>query len=159
MTSEITKGLTIRQYQPQDRTTVADLHKLALQQVGAYSADRTVDEDLNKIEETYLHNRGEFLIGECDDRVVAMGAIRRTTSSRAEIKRMRVHPDYQRRGFGQAILNTLEQRARELGYTDLHLDTTVQQTAAQRLYEKNGYTLAREGTVGEFNVLFYEKKL
>jgi GNAT superfamily N-acetyltransferase len=40
-----------------------------------------------------------------------MGAFRRTDPERAEIKRMRVHPDYQGRGFGQIILSELEARA------------------------------------------------
>jgi ribosomal protein S18 acetylase RimI-like enzyme len=152
-------ALTIRRYQCEDWGKVVELHRLALQQVGAYSDDRSVDADLNHIDEIYIQDHGEFLVGECDGQVVAIGALRRTTCSRAEIKRMRVHPDYQQRGFGQAILNTLEHRARELGYTELHLDTTVQQTAAQRLYEKNRYALVREGTLGGFNVRFYEKKL
>jgi len=56
-------------------------------------------------------------------------------------------------------LSTLEERARRLGYIELHLDTTIQQIPAQRLYEKNGYTLVREGTVGGFFTRFYEKKL
>src|SRR5207253_1412686 len=58
-----------------------------------------------------------------------------------------------------AMLNALEARARRLGYTELHLDTTVQQVPAQRLYEKNGYALVRESTLGDFHVRFYEKKL
>jgi len=36
-------------------------------------------------------------------RIVAMGAFRRTDSHRAEIKRMKVHPDFQQRGFRQII--------------------------------------------------------
>jgi N-acetylglutamate synthase-like GNAT family acetyltransferase len=56
----------------------------------------------------YLKNQGEFLVGVCEGRIVAMGALRRTTNERAEIKRMRVHPDFQRCGFGQMILEALE---------------------------------------------------
>ena len=88
-----------------------------------------------------------------------MGALKRITASRAEIKRMRVHPVWQRRGFGQAILFALEERARHFGYQELVLDTTIQQNAAQRLYEKNGYQLMRTGEVAGFTGLFYAKKL
>src|SRR5262245_27405544 len=141
------KTLTIRRYLPEDWATVIDLHKMALQQVGGYSENARVDADLDHIEEVYIQDGGEFLVGEYDGRLIAMGALRRTTKSRAEIKRMRVHPDFQRRGFGQEMLNALEERARRKGYRELHLDTTVQQIAAQRLYEKNGYVLVREGTL------------
>lgn len=68
-----------------------------------------------------------------------MGAVRRTSADKAEIKRLRVHPDMQRRGFGQQILSELEIRAAGLGYRVLHLDTTTNQVAAQALFAKNGY--------------------
>ena len=150
--------LTIRRYESSDRDAVVELHRIALDLLGVYAEDRSVDADLNHIEEVYLQS-GDFMVGFYDGRLVAMGALRRTRADRAEIKRMRVHPDYQRRGFGQAILDALEQRARELGYKELHLDTTVQQTAAQRFYEKNGYVMVREGKIGQFDCLFYEKTL
>jgi GNAT superfamily N-acetyltransferase len=88
-----------------------------------------------------------------------MGALRRTTADRAEIKRMRVHPDFQHRGFGQAILNALEVKARQLGYKMLHLDTSLQQTAAQQFYAKNGYVEVDRRKQGWFILLFYEKRL
>ncbi len=68
-----------------------------------------------------------------------MGALRKTSEELAEIKRMRVHSDFQDRGFGQIILDELETRALALGYTKLHLDTSVVQIAAQKLYMKNGF--------------------
>ncbi len=59
-----------------------------------------------------------------------MGGFIRTSDGEAEIKRMRVHSSYQRRRFGRAILEVLEDRARKLGVEVLHLETTVQQRAA-----------------------------
>lgn len=88
-----------------------------------------------------------------------MGALKHLSANRAEIKRMRVHPEHQRRGCGQAILEALETRAAELGYSTLQLDTTVQQTAAQRLYIKNGYIEIGRMKVGRFDVIIYEKTL
>jgi GNAT superfamily N-acetyltransferase len=71
----------------------------------------------------YFQDQGEFLVGVCEGRIVAMGAFRRTTNERAEIKRMRVHADFQGRGFGQMILEALETQAAVLGYSVLHLDS------------------------------------
>lgn len=151
--------LEIRRYQSGDQSSVWELHNIALEAVGAHAGNGPWDDDLNQIEAVYLANRGEFLVESCDGRVVAMGALKATTNQRAEIKRMRVHPQYQRRGFGQAILTGLEQRAREMGYTVLHLDTTLQQEAARRLYERNGYSLVGRGNVGRFDCFFYEKRI
>lgn len=72
---------------------------------------------------------------------------------------MRVHPDFQRRGFGQAILQALEARADEMGYTKLQLETTVQQIAAQKLYIKNGYVEVGRTKIHNFDVILYEKML
>lgn len=96
------------------------------------------DDDLHNIEETYLKGDGEFLVAELDGEIVAMGALRASGTGRAELKRMRVNPRYQRRGLGELILEQLETRARELGVRILQLDTTVAQTAAQHLYRKHG---------------------
>jgi len=150
---------TLRRYTPADREVVEHLHVYAMQQTGAYLGRGPWDDDVYAIEETYLNNQGEFLIGEWDGIFVAMGALRRTTSERAEIKRMRVHPDYQGRGFGQIILTELEARARALGYRTLHLDTGVVQVPAQKLYEKNGYLRVGTDRFGDVAVILYEKQL
>jgi ribosomal protein S18 acetylase RimI-like enzyme len=150
---------TLRRYTPADQEAVEHLHVHAIQQAGAYLGRGPWDDDIYAIEETYLHNQGEFLIGEWDGVFVAMGALRRTSPERAEIKRMRVHPDYQGRGIGQTILDELEARARILGYKTLHLDTSVLQFAAQRLYEKNGYHEVGRDIYGVLEVILYEKNL
>ncbi len=131
--------LEIRRYESSDYDEVWNLHVSGLQNVGAYLGNGPWDNDLYNIEDAYLHNRGEFLIGIYEGRIVAMGAFRKTSEELAEIKRMRVHSDFQGRGFGQIILDELETRALALGYTKLHLDTSVVQIAAQKLYMKNGF--------------------
>ena len=150
---------TIRRYTPADQATVEYLHVFAIQHAGAYLGRGPWDDDMYAIEEIYLNNGGEFLIGEYDGLLVAMGALRRTSPTRAEIKRMRVHPDYQRRGFGQRILLELEDRARALGYTTLHLDTSTVQTAAQRLYEEHDFREVGRELHQRFECILYEKEL
>jgi GNAT superfamily N-acetyltransferase len=151
--------LTIRRYQPSDHAAVRDLHKTALLAASAYLGGCAWDADLDQIEAVYLNGSGEFLIGTLQDRVVAMGALRRTDPDRAEVKRMRVHPDFQRRGFGQAIFTALEKRARELGYCVLHLDTAVVLVGAQHFYAKNGFKEVRRGQLGGLDCIFYEKQI
>ncbi len=150
---------TLRRYTLADMKAVEHLHVYAIQQTGAYLGRGPWDDDVYAIEEAYLNNKGEFLIGEWDSKFVAMGAFRRTGPERAEIKRMRVHPDYQGRGFGQLILTELENRARAIGYKTLHLDTSVMQVAAQKLYEKNGFRKVGRDTHKNIEVILYEKQL
>ncbi|HLZ55816.1 MAG TPA: GNAT family N-acetyltransferase [Ktedonosporobacter sp.] len=149
---------TLRRYTSADQEAVEYLHVFVIQQTGAYLGRGPWDNDVYAIEEVYLNNQGEFLIGECDGLVVAMGALKRTSLERAEIKRMRVHPDYQGRGYGQLILEELEARARALGYRTLHLDTSILQIPAQKLYEKNGFREVGRDSYQQLEVILYEKQ-
>ena len=150
---------TLRRYQPSDIEAVEYLHVYAIQQAGAYLGRGPWDDDVYAIEEQYLNNQGEFLIGEWDGSFVAMGALHRTSPERAEIKRMRVHPAYQGRGFGQLILTELIACARVLGYKTLHLDTSILQVPAQKLYEKNGFSKVGGDIYHNLEVILYEKQL
>ncbi|EFH83844.1 GNAT family N-acetyltransferase [Ktedonobacter racemifer] len=150
---------TLRRYESADREAVEHLHVHALQQTGAYLGRGPWDDDVYAIEEVYLQNQGEFLIGECDGQFVAMGAFKRTGPERAEIKRMRVHPDHQGHGYGQLILTELEARVRALGYRTLHLDTSILQIPAQRLYEKNGFREVGRDNYQGIEVILYEKQI
>ncbi|MBN2448769.1 MAG: GNAT family N-acetyltransferase [Lentisphaeria bacterium] len=151
--------LIIRGYEHADHDAVWDLHNRALHAVGAHPGNGPWDEDLHRVEAIYLQDGGEFLVGTLEGRVVAMGALRRRSPTHAEVVRMRVDPSLQRRGFGQAILAEIESRARLRGYRVLRLETTVRQTAAQALYEKNGYRRIGRAQSAGFEVLLYEKIL
>lgn len=152
--------LVIRQYQPSDKEEVFNLHVRALKNENAYLYTGVWEKDFDDIEGIYLNNRGEFLVGMKDNRIVAMGGLRKTTEDIVELRRMRVDPAFQRMGFGQMILNVLEKKARELRYKAIELQTTIKQVSAQKFYIKNGYTEVRrekEGWVIE--AIFYRKEL
>ena len=151
-------AIAIRRYEPGDREAVRNLHDAALNGVGAHLGTGAWDADLDAIESVYLGNGGEFLVGVLAGELVAMGALRRDPDGRPWITRMRVSPLFQGRGIGQTLLDALHRRAAELGYGTLHLDTTVGQTAARRLYEKNGYRETGRGRVGPFECLYYERE-
>jgi len=151
--------MKVRPYKPGDSEAVWQLHNLALRDTGAFLGNGPWDEDLKDIPSAYENNHGCFLVGLIEDQIVAMGAVRRIDTIQAELKRMRVHPDFQRRGFGTKLLILLEAEAKRLGYRILHLDTSTLQTASQKLYEKHGYRKTGETKVDRLDVLLYEKKL
>ncbi len=153
-----TLPVSIRRYRPADREAVRKLHDEALNDVGAHLGRGPWDSDLDAIESVYLRAGGEFLVGVLEGKIVAMGALRLDSDGRARITRMRVSPRLQGRGIGQTLLDKLHRRAAELGHATLRLDTTVGQTAARRLYEKNGYRETGRGTVGPYECLYYERK-
>ena len=89
---------------------------------------------------------GRFFMVYVDDEPAGMGGWRRhgtlsVESSRtdAEIKRMYVRPQFQRRGLARAILAELERTAAEAGITRLILETGLEQPEAIELYRSAGY--------------------
>jgi ribosomal protein S18 acetylase RimI-like enzyme len=153
------QNLRVRRYQDADHDAVWPLHHHALEHVGAHAGAGPWDDDLHAVRRVYLEQHGEFVVGLLEDQLVAMGALRRTSAHRAEIKRMRVAPHVQGRGFGRLILNHLERRAKQLGYKHLHLDTTAGQVAAQALYRRHGYHEIGREQCDQFELIFFEKRL
>jgi ribosomal protein S18 acetylase RimI-like enzyme len=49
--------------------------------------------------------------------------------------------------------------AKQLGYSELCLDTVVSNIPAQRLFEKLGFTENHRGKIGPYDVVYYEKKI
>ena len=127
-------NLLIRRYQSSDKTKVKELYKLASihSEIGYRSGPW--EQDFEDIESSYF-NGGEFLVGLLNDEVVALGGYRKITDTIGHIRRMRVHPEYRRKGFAQQILQGLEKKAKENKLNELHLRTSTQQKMAQSFYE------------------------
>lgn len=149
----------VRRYEASDAATVWRLHAAGLDQMGANAGDGPWDDDLRQIEDVYLQE-GEFLVGEVGGEVVAMGALRPVGRRTGELKRVRVAESFQRQGFGETISRALLERASELGFRRVILDTTTLQTPARRLYEKLGFreTNRKVGPTG-LEIIFYEREL
>jgi GNAT superfamily N-acetyltransferase len=150
---------TIRPYRDADQDAVLTLHHRALERVGADRGDGPWDDDLRSIRAVYLDARGTFLVGELNGRLIAMGALQNIGHPRGEIRRMRVDPAFQGRGFGEQILYALEACALALGYTVLALDTPAAQTAARRLYPKHGFQETARTDQAGMELVFMERRL
>jgi len=79
--------------------------------------------DLLAIEEVYLSNRGEFLLGFVDEVLVAMGGFKWLSNGRAELRRMRIQRDLQGRGVDlNKVQNDFVQMAYEQMRTQAERD-------------------------------------
>lgn len=167
--------LCIRRYEPADQRRVLELHVEPMEAVDAFVDTEEADhEDLMDITDTYIEAGGDFLVGECEGKIVGMGAFRPPSSyleyfldelppGTAEVTRMRVDSDYQGRGYGQQLYEEIERRARIAGVQRFVLDTTQRQVATRGLYETNGFRETHREDV-EFGgtsltMIFYEKPL
>jgi len=83
---------------------------------------------------------GVFLVLVEHGVTVAGGALRRLSIDTCEVKRMWTAPDHRRKGHASAILEALEELARDRGYSYLRLETGPAQPEARSLYERRGYS-------------------
>jgi N-acetylglutamate synthase-like GNAT family acetyltransferase len=147
-------SLRIRRYRATDNERVRELHFGGLDQMGA-NTPGPWDADLDDIESVYLE-RGDFLVGEVEGQVVAMGALRPLEGRTAELKRLRVAASHQGSGYGETMARTLVARAHELGFDRIVLDTTSRQLPAQRLFAKLGFREVARKPQGESELISYE---
>lgn len=129
--------LSIRRYEHGDKNAVWRLHERAFRDA-LEEFYPELDRDLRRIPSEYLDD-GEFLVGTFEDRIVAVGGFQPFDDDAVEIRRMRVDPDHQRRGFASAILDALEDRARRRGFKRAVLLTTELLPAAVAFYRTAGY--------------------
>jgi GNAT superfamily N-acetyltransferase len=98
-----------------------------------------------------------------DDEAVGMGALRKLEDGVGEIKRMFIRPEFQGKGYGKVMMNRLIDRARELSYHTLRLDTAYFLAAAIHVYKSAGFKErgSYPGTESEGGpyYIYMEKKL
>ena len=145
----------LRPYRPSDQEALIRLDALALSDLSVPGLPSQF-EDLKDIETRYLQN-GAFVVAEVDGAIAGMGAIRYLDRATARINRMRVDPEYRRRGIARTMLNWLELQAADAGRSKILLNTLASQEAAQQLYQGNGYVKVGEGAPDGFKVFMYEK--
>ncbi len=75
------------------------------------------------------------------ERIAAIGALKALSPEAGEVKSMRTHPDFLRRGAAAAILETIIGEARARGYALLSLETGTGPdfAAALSFYRRHGF--------------------
>jgi GNAT superfamily N-acetyltransferase len=135
-----------------------ELHIHTVVSAGFPLAVAELDNDLRAIDTNYFEAGGCFLVGESSDgRILAMGGYVPTDKNSVELKRMRVHPDFQRLGLGEKLIQALESEAIQAGFSRAHLDTA--HLKIKSFYEKNGYHLVKSEKDDVYEYFFYEKML
>jgi len=91
-----------------------------------------------------VSSRGVFYLVEFDGTIIGMGALDQIKEKTGAIKRMYIRPAYRGKGIGKTLLQQLLQKAKELGYNSIYLDTARFMTAAHNLYRSFGFVECEE---------------
>ncbi len=146
-------------YRPEYRQPMLALHRSAIVGFTLGMSQQEDEADLVAIEQVYLRDGGEFLIGFVNERLVAMGGFKRLTDISAELRRMRIERELQGRGYGTQLLRELERLAFQSGIRTLCLDTARRRPLTLEFYRKHGYQETGQGFYGEVETVQFSKTL
>jgi ribosomal protein S18 acetylase RimI-like enzyme len=145
----------IRSFRDQDHEAVKQLYVEGL--LGGKLADNDTGFDIDDVNLAYMSNPGShFWVAEADGKVVGMIGLQQLEAGTGEIRRLRVHPDYRRRGIGSAMLQKALEFCRDHGLLKVTLDTYMEREPALHLFEKFNFRhdKTRE-TAGKQLLFFY----
>jgi GNAT superfamily N-acetyltransferase len=149
-----------RIYQDRDYRSVLNLHQLGIDREWGYGGKGKWDDRLQE-EITYLYSvdRNAFIVGCLEDEIIAFSAFKYTADRVARIDRLQVHPDFQRCGYGQKMINYLETLAIKYGYQTLNVYVNSLQGAAERLYLRKQYKEIERHPWRTMERIYLEKQL
>jgi GNAT superfamily N-acetyltransferase len=142
MSTDVDHGaVTIRSFRPGDEKGVCALFSQG--RLGGAMADNDTALDVEDIEHAYMHAEGNhFWVAQAaGGELVGMIGLQEHEAGAAEIRRLRVRPDYRGRGIGKQLLNLALQRCREREVVKITLDTFMTQELALQLLGKFHYHL------------------
>ena len=136
------RDLLIREWRPRDRLHCAELIGSILQEYGLEWDPLSADRDVMQVEDAY--ENGEFWVVQemSTGEIVGTGAyyeVPHRGKSVVEIRKMYLSKKVRGIGLGSFLLNSLEQRALQVGYNTVFVETASCLTEACELYKRCGY--------------------
>ena len=118
------------------------------------------EEELLQLKEMYSEPHGAIFLLVEENEYTGCVAIRKKEKDIAELKRMYIQPACRKSGSGSLLLSTALNKAIQLGYKKIRLDTLATMIPAINLYKKAGfYEIDPYYFNPEKNAVFFEKML
>ncbi|MDP7071067.1 MAG: GNAT family N-acetyltransferase [Phycisphaerales bacterium] len=138
------------QHAPQIRhATDQDIPVLReLFEAGVYEGQVHINDtgaDIEQLTEAYFSEaaQGCFWVAATGTEIAGMIGVQRLDDSVAEMRRLRVRPQFRRQGIASALLEHAIRFCRERDYLKVVLDVRVERQPAIQLFEKFGFYLSR----------------
>ena len=102
---------------------------------------QNIDSELENFSQVYGAPEGFYLLARSDQAIAGGVGLRGLDAAQgiAEMKRLFVYDGFKGLGLGELLCKSLLERARNLGYTRVRLDTLPVMGAAHSLYRKLGF--------------------
>ena len=131
--------LLIRRAVPADIPHVREMLQEYVEWIGLDLAFQEIDAELDGLPGDYAPPRGALFVAIDGNRYLGMIALRPIDGLVGEMKRLYVRPEARGRGLARLLITRLCDEAKQLGYSELRLDTLPMMGDAQALYEAYGF--------------------
>jgi ribosomal protein S18 acetylase RimI-like enzyme len=136
----------VRSFEARDQAACDGLYRAGL--LGGTLAENDSGLDVDDIQSVYMQTEGNhFWVAESDNTVVGMIGVQHHDEDVGEIRRLRVHPDFRRRGVGSTLIEQALGWCEEHNYLKVTLDTYLDRESAIKLFQKFHYRLNRTRVV------------
>ena len=153
MATESNIPALIRSFRREDQGACKALYEQGL--IGGRISENDTGLDIDDIESAYMKDGNHFWVAEADGMVVGTIGVQHHDEGTGEIRRLRVHPDYRRRGIGTALVETAVRFCREEAYLKVTLDTFMERDPAIRLFEQFKFRHYRTKVFGEKELVYF----
>jgi putative acetyltransferase len=136
--------MIIRKIRKEDNPSIAQTIRTVLTEFGVNKPGTVfTDPTTDALFELFQKENSVYLIAEADGQIIGGCGIYPTEGLEkgcAELVKLYLHKDYRNRGIGKELMQRSIESVKELGYTQLYLETLPELHNAIELYRKMGFT-------------------
>ncbi|TKC12154.1 GNAT family N-acetyltransferase [Pedobacter polaris] len=134
---------TIRSIQEKDDAEIGQLIKTVLAEFKANKPGTAYfDESTNHLSTLFKDPKSAYWVIEEEGKIIGGGGIYPTLGlpeDTCELVKLYLYPAARGKGFGKDLINKCLEKARELGYQNIYLESMPELNQAVSLYEKLGF--------------------
>ena len=128
----------LRKARSGDEPQILKIIKIVLGGYGLKTNPKETDIDITDIQKYYFNNSGYFAVID-NNGIIGSYGIFKISNFTCELRKMYLLPEYHGKGFGKLMMEDVFIKAKELGYTEMILETNRKLNKAIVLYQKYGF--------------------
>ena len=154
------RKIEIAEAQLSEMESVKDLFMEYQSHLGISLSFQGFTEELDNLPGKYQSPTGTILLAKEGENIVGVVALKRLADGICEMKRLFVLPEYQGYGIGKMLTINLIEKAKELDYKIMKLDTLKRLESAVSLYHNLDFETTTPYNINpEDDILYFEKQL
>lgn len=131
--------ISVRKATPKDTDEIRALFIEYAKSLNFDLCFQNFETELANLPGEYAPPDGCLLLACCEEETAGCVALKKISETVCEMKRIYVRPAFRGKRLGQVLAKTAIETARELGYTNMRLDTLPQMKEAIKIYRKLGF--------------------